>query len=472
MGPPGTGKSTTALAFASTCDSHDWAVTWIHVKRQRLPACVRFDKGKKKTFTLKNRSLSELDAILDEIDDDRKHIIFIDGFALKGDCHMDILKTCTAWLDDNRVNRRLVVVCSMSSRGKDAKLEEDRMNGVEEFHVYSWKLEEYLEAVQNNDFFENVKDNLDAGDDPVEIMSNVRLQVESSQASAAIEDLQRIDTQEATPISRADMVRSKFYFAGGCCRFMFFYKTVEVSYYLNNSVAAVNDVMPYITGTIGEVSEAVINRLFCIYYRRQGAGRRPWYVTIVSTCAKSLLAMKGGPELVKNLATVTRLALNPSLDGWLLETWFFALLCKSGVKLRYKTESVEEEWPESIVELYTKIPSLPDGGIWLKPLKWNQGGFDAIFIDKTQHFVRFVQITRADSHSFKIEYFHEFLSKLAKSPSSFEITRLEIVFLVLKEKMNVFQISDVSGEGLLVPFGWKKGEEKEMVTIAGIDGWE
>ncbi|KAI3655254.1 hypothetical protein MP638_002304, partial [Amoeboaphelidium occidentale] len=37
--------------------------------------------------------------------------------------------------------------------------------------------------------------------------------------------------------------------------------------------------------------------------------------------------------------------------------------------------------------------------------------------------------------------------------------------------MNEFKISDVSGEGLLVPFGWKKGEEKEMVTIAGIDGW-
>jgi hypothetical protein len=31
LGPPGTGKSTTTLAFASTLNSDDWTVTWIHL---------------------------------------------------------------------------------------------------------------------------------------------------------------------------------------------------------------------------------------------------------------------------------------------------------------------------------------------------------------------------------------------------------------------------------------------------------
>jgi KaiC/GvpD/RAD55 family RecA-like ATPase len=38
LGPPGTGKSTTALAFASTLDKKDWIVTWIHLSQSK---CVR-----------------------------------------------------------------------------------------------------------------------------------------------------------------------------------------------------------------------------------------------------------------------------------------------------------------------------------------------------------------------------------------------------------------------------------------------
>ena len=108
----------------------------------------------------------------------------------------------------------------------------------------------------------------------------------------------------------------------------------------------------------------------------------------------------------------------------------------------------------------------------MKPFKWNQGGYDAIFVDKTCGRVRFVQVTRGDSHSFKIEYFYSFLAKLRDSASSFEIRALEIVFLVLKGKIANFKISEVSGQGLLSEFGWMKGKEKEYVKVIGISGWD
>jgi hypothetical protein len=41
LGPPGTGKSTTALAFASTLYKNDWIVTWMHLSRSKYPECVR-----------------------------------------------------------------------------------------------------------------------------------------------------------------------------------------------------------------------------------------------------------------------------------------------------------------------------------------------------------------------------------------------------------------------------------------------
>ena len=45
-----------------------------------------------------------------------------------------------SWLKKDRKKRRLVVVCSMSSRYK-AKLEKDMMLNLEQFNVYSWKEE-------------------------------------------------------------------------------------------------------------------------------------------------------------------------------------------------------------------------------------------------------------------------------------------------------------------------------------------
>ena len=44
LGPPGTGKSTAALAFASTLDRKDWVITWIHLSRFEYPVCVLFHR--------------------------------------------------------------------------------------------------------------------------------------------------------------------------------------------------------------------------------------------------------------------------------------------------------------------------------------------------------------------------------------------------------------------------------------------
>lgn len=52
VGPPGTGKSTTALAFASTIDRTKWVVTWIHLSRYKYPVCVRLEGELKKSMVV------------------------------------------------------------------------------------------------------------------------------------------------------------------------------------------------------------------------------------------------------------------------------------------------------------------------------------------------------------------------------------------------------------------------------------
>ena len=194
---------------------------------------------------------------------------------------------------------------------------------------------------------------------------------------------------------------------------------------------------------------------------------------IVSRFAGVQLAIKAGPDLIRRLAEATRHDGNPSMDGWMLEMWFFASLRHGGVQL-FEIDGREfQTWPESNVLTLdvTCFPALPENnGVWFKPKKWNQGGFDAIFINKSKGLVKFVQVTSGDSHSFKIEYFNNFLKEQGKSPSSFNVTNLEILFLVDEAKKLTFKLAPPSRRGMLKKYGWKSGEEKDKVKIVFIKG--
>jgi len=104
-------------------------------------------------------------------------------------------------------------------------------------------------------------------------------------------------------------------------------------------------------------------------------------------------------------------------------------------------------------------------------------GFRAIgtahnFLDQEKKAVRFIQVTRSETLSLKLEYFHFFLSMLMKSEASFEIESVELVFLVEVKNLSKFRILDsgVTGQGLLAAFrGWEKGDEWKTVKAVGID---
>ena len=67
------------------------------------------------------------------MDENINHIVFLVGMTTE---HVEEEKICVAWRKQNKTNRRLVIVSSMSSRWK-AKLQEDRANDVEAFKIYS-----------------------------------------------------------------------------------------------------------------------------------------------------------------------------------------------------------------------------------------------------------------------------------------------------------------------------------------------
>jgi hypothetical protein len=441
LGPPGTGKSTTSLAFASTLDRKNWIVTWIHLQRARYPLCVRLEGDLKKSREIYDSNIDELFDILEEVDESKQHIVFLDGYTLNGYKHIDVQMACYSWLEKDREKRRLVVVCSMSSRFK-ARKEEDMELNLEQFDVYSWKKEEYLLAVQNDEFYSHVKTALDSG-------------------------LQTDD--KLTP---EDLVNSKYYFGGDSARWMFFFTTIAVILQTNESVASVDDIFKYLNGTVGDQSNNVVNRLFSSSLAERDMFSRK--TSIISRFAGVMLAIKAGPALIRHLAEATKHDGNPSMDGWMLEMWFFASLRHGGVTLFDINDKEFQNWPESSVNILDmkSFPALPENnGVWFKPSIWNQGGFDAVFLNKGTGLVKFVQVTGADTHSFKIQYFYSFLKALAQSPESFEITCLEIIFVVDHKKRSSFNVASPSIPGMLRDFGWNPNEELDKAKVVFIKGW-
>jgi hypothetical protein len=365
--------------------------------------------------------------------------VFIDGYTDNGQKHIDVLQACCSWLEEDREKRRLVVVCSMSSRS-NARLEEDMMLNIQTFNVYSWKEEEYHLAVRNDEFFNHVKSALDAD-----------LHIDSS---------------------REDLVRSKFYFAGASARWMFLFKTQAVIDHIHVSVGFVDDIFVYILTSVADQSNSIVNRLFSICFAQYSFPEQK--TSVVSRFAGVRLAIKAGSHLVCQFDKITKFDGIHSLDDWILEMWFFARLCHGGVTL-FNDEGVEfQNWPESIVETLdvTCFPALPENkGVWFKPCNWNQGGFDAIFLEKGKGLVRFVQVTGVGNHSFKIEYFYSFLMALRQTSESFEIECLEIIFVVDQNKRSTFKVAKPSVLGLLEDFGWKFGEELDKVKVVFLKGW-
>ncbi|KAE8974945.1 hypothetical protein PR003_g26947 [Phytophthora rubi] len=184
LGSPGTGKSATAMAFALTVDRRAWVVTWIHVDKYLGWRCVCLVGDERKTRVI---DITELKQVLEFGDDTKHHLVLVDDWTA-ADSFTDLTVMCTEWFlqKDIVMKRRLAFICSVADRGKISDNLE-LMTRAMECKLWSWTLDEYLEATSNDDIFNNVFPYLDA----------------SGLSSA----------------DRSTIVQTKYYYAGGSCRY-------------------------------------------------------------------------------------------------------------------------------------------------------------------------------------------------------------------------------------------------------------
>ena len=228
--------------------------------------------------------------------------------------------------------------------------------------------------------------------------------------------------------------------------------------------------MAYIENYVGESSDNVVNKLFNIYNINFNKRK-----SIISEYTSTEIGIKFGPSIIKKLFKYIQKYNNPSMEGWMLEIWFFAKLQNEGIKI-YDKDDNEEVFEKSDILNFDpdetsdiKNISLLTKSIWLKPSKWNQGGYDTVYVDIKNNTVKFFQITRASEHSFKLKFFVQLMKKFA---NHFETKILEIYFIIPKKNILKFNIpeSKVEEKGSLAAFkGWEKGKEVSNIKIRAIE---
>eukprot|EP00291_Cryptomonas_curvata_P017287 CAMPEP_0172159958 /NCGR_PEP_ID=MMETSP1050-20130122/5280_1 /TAXON_ID=233186 /ORGANISM="Cryptomonas curvata, Strain CCAP979/52" /LENGTH=458 /DNA_ID=CAMNT_0012829645 /DNA_START=1044 /DNA_END=2417 /DNA_ORIENTATION=+ len=428
LGSAGSGKSTAAFAFlTSQLDDKEWIFTWMYFDTAQV-LCVGFSNNQKKEFLLEYEDMPALQNYLVEGGDDKRHFLFLDGYVISGQNSKDIRRftnKCESWLLKNRNMRRLCIICSMSTRG-NYKMDEDEGQQVQVHTVSSWILEDYQLAFAQQQVIECYRKNLDAG----------------------IKGDCSPDTEQ--------LVVSKFYFAGSCARNMFSYKSAEVINYLQPAIRSCTDIVPYVTYTLGAQSvDRLLSTTVESGYNVQ---------SLVSRFVATEFSLKQGPGMVRRFAQTMCLSSNPDLDGLLFEMWFFALIGHDRLRLApvwaFGRDRVLQFDPSKNVA----IPAF--NRVWYKPLKWNQGGYDAVHVDYEARDVTFVQIVISKKHSLKLEYFASLIRNLGIQPNS-----MEILVLVPRDVVSAFEISSVTGFGLLKDSvnkqnkKWASHKEKSMVKI-------
>mmetsp|Transcript_27337 Transcript_27337/g.46201 ORF Transcript_27337/g.46201 Transcript_27337/m.46201 type:complete len:584 (-) Transcript_27337:559-2310(-) len=172
-GPPGTGKSTEVWAWILWKAKQDRiTVTWIHLTRTKMVKVVI--NGAEGLIT------TGYGAKKDIIEYSEGSLLVVDGVVAAE--QIDITRACCSWAE---TGRRFVLV---SSSSVVVAVQEDLEANIVRFTVASWILDQYREACANDDFFEIVKAKLKcpgSGD------------------------------------SKEELLLSKYYFAGGCARWMF-----------------------------------------------------------------------------------------------------------------------------------------------------------------------------------------------------------------------------------------------------------
>lgn len=344
-------------------------------------------------------------------------------------------------------------------------------------------------------------------DDPVTLDADelaameASLEAESEEAGADDDAIMEDETEkEERPAKRAktitpreilDIVKNRYEYSGGSARWMFNYTRITIDSKLDEYCQSSSNREAILKGDIGPTSSSSTNYFFGSSEKSNG---KPEYF-LVSKRAIEILGEQCKGSSYRVLYDFASRLENPSFVGWVVESDFFFQVDqarKTGTELSIKfisdtCDSLRpvgiEEWQhaknaklrlteEASQKVKVKkravqnikniardfVPKKVGESIAGKPNAWNQGGYDAFFVenagtseDHRPHIhLRFGQVTKGISHDLKAHFMHSVVLFFEKA--GYVIDSVEIAFILTEHNSRSFQLSTVVGEHFLADY--------------------
>lgn len=461
FGQPGTGKSTAAYYYACCLAGQGWQVIWIHIGKQSLAvapiSCVLLDQTRKRTCEGQDINAMFNQVVGSSVTSCKMgRVLFLDGMTT-ADEFKAVEKSALIWGGhgrDSTEERRLFFISSMSSSNRH--IEEDELHRRRVFKQYSWTWNEYEKALGSKVFAE---------------YASLFLVGDTTQTR---------NDNTTRPVDLFNWGKEKYYYAGGCARFMFQFNLVAVKNTINDCIDSVQDYQGLLNGNIGPSPNGSLNRLFSVLpdtSSNDGSSLQ----SLVSKYAGDKLAHKLGPNRLKIVSEHDVFNSNNAMNGFLLEAYFFACVRLGSVKIFRKggNDTQFEEWTcmpstiDTVVDHNCPTTAQCLDKTWLRPALWNQASYDAVFLDRQLNMIRFVQITRKPRHGIDLHILGQLVKNLIKNgvlSRKPNLSTVEVYFLVPR-KLENFTISPLSNPTALSDFGWprQKALALERIKIGFID---
>ena len=357
-GPPGTGKSIEVWAWALwKARKQKLKVTWYHMNKSEVVK-VLIDGVVDKITT-------GYTAEITDIKDSEGSILIVDGVISSE--NFTVRCACSNWCK-SMSGRRFVLVSSVST---PIALQEKKEAGIVDFTVGSWTFEQYQEACKDETFFEHV-------------VNNMRCPGIGADAD------------------KHKLLLSKYYFAGGCARWMFEFSYNDFIIDLKAHLQKVGDYNSLWTGGGGDETIVAVNHLrgvTMVVDDDQIETKKYFFISQHVAAVLAVTCSDRNKFLIDSykIAAATK---NPAFEGWIFEfdvDYQLSQACSKKEKFRAKMRSqtddfvlIDEDRSVDMYEVFNSDDELSaqiklldvNRMLWAKPQRWCQKAYDFLCVWK------------------------------------------------------------------------------------------
>jgi len=429
-GPPGVGKSTEVWTWACFVSSQlSKSVFWAHIYNQRSVFCVQMTDSECRSLRC------TLEASKAELAVSSCEIVILDGYREEyGDVYQDLF----AFLDHPQRK-----ACLVTSLAKNLYGDRQDLSQVDKIAVGGWSLTDCKTACRDPTFFDEICPFLDMSQigKASQTPNSAHGSTDGRSAFISVEGPKR-RRESVTEEEINDLIEQKYFYAGGSARWMFTMNVPALKRVIQDHIERVTNFEEVYNGFHG-LRCPTTNHLV-ISLRDGSSTGMEMRRNFVSKYVAGMLfenCKVNAFELAYSLARENK---NPSVRGWIQE---FDLIDQikerksQCMPLLLKNEGIDETWlipgfeefdPKCTLEVKSELEQC----YWLRPVRWNQAGYDLVRmvkLDESKYILQLLQISGAVTHDLNLRHFADLAINVARTMS--KETAVEIYVLV-PEKMN------------------------------------